>query len=174
MHLQNHFRLDALAAEALVDVHHGNLDDVGSRSLYRSIDGVALGKVANGGVVRRDVGQIAATMEERFGVAVLACQFLRLLHIGLNVGECLEISVDELLGFVAAYLQSLSQSEHRDAVYDAEVGALGFGSLVATHVFYLLLIYTCGCGGVDVVALAERFNHVLVARQMRHDAQFNL
>ena len=64
MYLQNHFRLDALAVEALVDVHHGNLDDVGSRSLYRSIDGVALGKVANGGVVRCDVGQIAAQEEQ--------------------------------------------------------------------------------------------------------------
>ena len=79
-----------------------------------------------------------------------------------------------MLGFVAAYVQTLCQSEHGDAVDDAEVGALGFGSLVATHVFFLLLIYTCGCGGVDVVALVERFNHVLVARQMRHDAQLNL
>lgn len=69
VNLQNHLRTDTLAAEALVDAHHRYLYDVGGRALYRCVDGVALGEVAHGGVVRSDVGQVAAAVEERLGVA---------------------------------------------------------------------------------------------------------
>ena len=61
--LEDHFALDALGLEALMDANHGYLDDVGSGALNGGIDGVALGKAAHGGVGAVDVGQIATTSE---------------------------------------------------------------------------------------------------------------
>ena len=90
VHLQNHLRTDALAAEALVDAHHRYLYDVGGRALYRCVDGVALGEVAHGGVVRSDVGQVAAAVEERLGVAMVARQLLSLLHVLVYAGNVLK------------------------------------------------------------------------------------
>ena len=174
MHLQNHLRTDTLAAEALVDAHHRYLYDVGGRALYRCVDGVALGEVAHGGVVRSDVGQVAAAVEERLGVAMVARQLLRLLHVLVYAGERAEVAVDELLRLVARDVETLGESEDGDAVDDAEVGALSLGALVARHGFYILFIYArCG-GGVYVVSLAERLNHVLVAGEVSHDAKLNL
>ena len=142
--------------------------------MYRGVYGVALGKVAHGGVVGCDVGQIAAAVEEGLGVAVLSSQLLGLLHIGVHLRECLEVAVYKLLGLVATYLQTLCQAKDGYAVYYAEVGTLGLGALVAANVFNLLLVYACGGGGVYVVALAESLNHVLVAREVSHDAQLYL
>ena len=174
MHLENHPRPYSFLAETLVNLYHSNLYDVSGGALYGRVDGVALGKVAHGGVVRGDVRQIAAAMEECLGVAVLAGKLLSLLHVSVHVGERLEVAVDELLGLVSADLQSFSQTEDRDAVDDAEVGSLGLRALVAAYVLYLLLIDACGGGGVDVIALAERLYHVLVAREMSHYAQLYL
>ena len=142
--------------------------------MYGRVDGVALGEVAHGGIVRGDVRQIAAAMEERLGVAVLAGKLLGLLHVGVHLWERLEVAVDELLCLVSTDLQSFSQTEDRDAVDDAEVGSLGLRALVAADVLYLLLIDACSGGGVDVIALAERLYHVLVAGEVSHDAKLNL
>ena len=63
VYLENHFATDALCLEAIEDVDHGDLDDVGSGALNGGIDGITLSKTTNNAVGRVDVWQIAATTE---------------------------------------------------------------------------------------------------------------
>ena len=137
VHLQNHLRLDALATETLVSSIHSNLDDIGCRALYRSVYGIALGKVAHGSIVRSNVGQIASTMEEGFGIAVFTCQLLGLLHIVVHLRECLEIAIDELFSLVAAYLQTFGMTKDSNAVDYTEIGTFGLGALVECNIIYI-------------------------------------
>ena len=95
VHLQDHLRTDAFLAETLEDANHRHFDDIGRRALNGCIDGVAFSEVANGGVARVDVGQIATAVEHRLGIAALAGQLLRLLHVVVNTWEGLEETIDE-------------------------------------------------------------------------------
>ena len=113
-------------------------------------------------------------MEEGLGVTLLSCCLLGRLHVELHLGEGVEIAVDELLRLVARDLKSLSQAEHRYAVYYAEVGTFGLCALVACDAVNGLLIYLCCRGGVNVVAFSERLYHVVVAAEVCHDAQLDL
>ena len=63
VYLENHLATDAFGLEALEDVDHGDLDDVGSGALNRGIDGVTLSKATNDAVGRVDVRQITTTTE---------------------------------------------------------------------------------------------------------------
>ena len=64
VNLKNHLRLDTLCLEALEDMDHSDLDDVGSGALNRGIDGVTLSKTSDSSIVGVDIRQIAATSEE--------------------------------------------------------------------------------------------------------------
>lgn len=101
VYLEYHLRAQAFGFHATVDAYHGYFDDVGGGALYGGVDGVALGKVADDGVVGVDVGQVAATVEQGLGIAVLARGLLGLFHIVVHLREGLEIAVDELARLVA-------------------------------------------------------------------------
>ena len=157
-----------------MDAHHGHLDDVGLGALDGRVDGVALGEAPHGGVVGIDVGQIAATVEERLGVALLAGGLLGLLHVGLHAREGEEVAVDEVTGLAVGDVHALGQSVGGDAVDDAEVGLFGLLALGGSHLADVLMPDAGSRGGMDVEALAEGFDHVFVFREMSHDAQFYL
>ena len=81
VHLKYHFRLYSFGFESPADAYHGYFYYVCRRALYWGVDGVALCEVADGGVVRVDVGQIAAAVEECLRVAFCPCGLLTLLHV---------------------------------------------------------------------------------------------
>ena len=56
VHLEYHFALQFKVLETLVNAYHSHLNDVCRRPLYRGVDGIALGEVANYGILRVDVG----------------------------------------------------------------------------------------------------------------------
>ena len=66
MHLHDHLRLQVALLEFIMNGDHGNLDDIGSRTLNGCVHGVAFGKSADGTVMRNDVGQVTLAAEERF------------------------------------------------------------------------------------------------------------
>lgn len=63
MYLKYHLRADALVGKAFVYAYHGHLDNVCLRTLYGGVDGVALGKSANGSVLRVYVLKVASALE---------------------------------------------------------------------------------------------------------------
>ena len=140
----------------------------------RSVDGISLGETPHRGIVRIDVGKVSPSVEQRLGISVGACHLYALVHILLHLREVLEVSFYQLLCLVAAYLQSFRQTEHRNAVDDAEVGTLCLCALVSAHLVDGFFVYLRRRGSVDVVSLAERFYHVLVAAQVSHHSQLYL
>ena len=155
-------------------MYHGHLDDIGSRALDGGVDGVALGKATYSGVLRVDIGQVAATAEEGSDVALLARHLFRLLHVVVHLWEGVEVAVNQHLSLVARDVEALGQAKHGDAVDDAEVGTFRLRSLVARHLFNGFFIDVGGRGSMQVLTFAEHAHHVLVLRQMGHHAQFNL
>jgi len=73
--IHNQFVMDLHDQTALHPAHfsrhvnHGQLDDVGSRSLDGRVDGIALCKGANNGIVAVDVGEGPASAQQGFGHA---------------------------------------------------------------------------------------------------------
>ncbi len=86
MHLQDHLRADAFGGETAVYVDHGDLHDVGRRTLNRSVHGVSLGKAAGDGVVRSDVVEVAAPAENRRDEALFLGLGNHVVHILLTLG----------------------------------------------------------------------------------------
>ena len=101
MHLHNHLRFEVLLFEAAVNSDHRYLDDVRRSTLYRCIDGIALGERTHRGVVRQDVRQVAFASEECLGITALTRNLFLLLNIADYSGECREIVVDELASLCA-------------------------------------------------------------------------
>lgn len=61
--LKDHLASDALCLKAVEDADHGHLNNISSCTLNGGIDGISLSKTSDGGIVRVDVWQIAATAE---------------------------------------------------------------------------------------------------------------
>ena len=138
------------------------------------IDGIAFCKTANSGVVAVDVGQITAAMKKRFYIAVLAGCLFTLFHILPNTWKHFEIAVYETFGFGAVDVQSVGQTKDSDAVNDAEIGAFGFVSLVAGHLFNGFLVDFGGCCSMNVIVFSKCFHHIWVLTEVRHHTKFNL
>ena len=138
------------------------------------VDGVSLGITAHHGVVREDVGQVAFALRDGLHVALPAGFLDAVFHVGLHVRVGTEVLIDKLLGLAAVHAHALGQPEGRYAVDDAEVGRLGLRALGAGHLGDGLLVDFGGRGGVDVVSLAKRLQHVRVLAQVGHDAQLDL
>ena len=86
VHLQDHPRADAFGGETPVNVDHGDLHNVGRRTLNRGVHGVALGKAAGDGVVRSDVVEVAAAAENRRDETLLLGLLDHVVHILLDPG----------------------------------------------------------------------------------------
>ena len=92
----------------------------------------------------------------------------------MNLWERLEVVVDELAGLARGDVHTLCQSKRCDAINDTKVGLLGFLTLGVGNLIHRLLPYLRRCSTVNIKTFTEGFNHVLVSRQMGHDAQFYL
>ena len=124
--------------------------------------------------MRTDVGQVAAASKFCLDISLVAGGIYAVLHKGLHLRVSLEVAVYQSLCLCTRHLHSLCQTEGRDAVDDAKVGRLGFAALIAVHLFDGLSVDARGGGGMDVLAGAEVFNHILIATEVRHDAQLHL
>ena len=174
VHLENHFRTEVFFLKPLVDTNHRHLDDIGGRTLNRRVDGVALGKAPHSGITAVDVGQVAATVEERLHIAFLPCCLLCLFHIFPYLREGFEIAIDEFTRLGTVDFQPFCQSEDGDAIDDAEIGPFGLPALVASHLVDTHLINIGSRCRVNVVALYKRIDHVFVATEVSHYPEFYL
>ena len=67
---------------------------------------------------------------------MLAAEFARLVHVGADAREALEIFFDISAGFIAPDAELIGETECGDAVDDAEIDRLGAAADVARHVFH--------------------------------------
>ena len=174
VHLQDHLGAYAFFFEASPDAYHGNLDDVGFRTLNGRIDGIALSEAAHGAVFGIYVRQIASPAKHRLGVFLLACCRDGTFHKCMDLGEGSEIVLNELPCLTVGNAHALCQTKGRDAVDDAEVGLLSLLALCVGDLIKGFFPYLGSGGAVNIQSLAERLYHVLVTTKVSHDAQLYL
>ena len=154
--------------------HHSNLDDVGGRPLKRRIDCVSFGEIAHGGASRIYIREVASAAENGLDISAFACLLDGALDKGVYARIGAQVSIYEILGFAAWYAQTFAQPEGADAVDYAEIGGLGFASLVIGDGVFAFVKYFGGSGAVDVFAFAEGFEHYAVAAERCHKPQLDL
>lgn len=101
--LHYHARAESGFLDVAVDINHGQLDDVGSRPLQGSVDGIALGIATHHRVARIDVGQVAFAPHEGGDESAVFGALYLLVDVFAYVRITGEIAVDELLGLRARY-----------------------------------------------------------------------
>jgi hypothetical protein len=80
-----------------LDADQGDLEDVGGQALDAGVHGLALARLADAEVGRRQLGDLAAPPEQRLGVAPLAGLGDRAVHVVAHRREGLEVGgQDEL------------------------------------------------------------------------------
>ena len=68
----------------------------------------------------------------------------------------------------------MAESEGRNTVYDTEVGRLGTPTLIGCDLLDRDAEYLGSCSSMDILSLSESFLHMLIAREMRQQTQFDL
>ena len=174
MDLEQHSRAQLLLAHRGVDVEHGSLHHVGGGALDGHVDGHALGGVAALEVARVDLGQVAAAAHQSLGVAALLGRLLGLLDPLGDALEAAEVGVDEGLGVSALHAAALGQAVGGESVDHAEVHHLGDAAHFWLHVVDADSVSARGGGGMDVLAVAEGGDQVVVLGEMGEDAEFDL
>ena len=89
--------------------HHRELHHVRRRALNGHIERDALAERAGGKVARRQLGEIAAAVHERFNVALRLRLFHDLGHVAAHAGEAVEVILNILLRLVNAHADVLRE-----------------------------------------------------------------
>ena len=174
VYLQQQLRLRRFAAQAVKDAYHGELHHVRRRPLNGHIERDALAERAGGEVARRQLGEVAAAVEERFDIALLLRLLHDLGHIAAHAGKALQIILNILFRLVNAHADVLRERKGGDAVDDAEVDRLGVRAHLLRHVLHRHAEHLRGRDGVDVLAAEERPAHRLIVRDVGEQAQLDL
>ena len=154
--------------------HHRELHHVRRRALNGHIERDALAERAGGKVARRQLGEIAAAVHERFNVALRLRLFHDLGHVAAHAGEAVEVILNILLRLVNAHADVLRERKRGDTVDDAEVDRLRVRAHLLRHRLRRHAEHLRGGDGVDILAAQKRLPHRLVARDVGEQPQLDL
>ena len=110
MDLQKHARAAKgarLLLQGAVNADHRLLDDVGSRSLYRSVDRLSLGVQAQVLLAIGDQGEVNLSAEEGFDIPSLATELDGVRAIVSELGVACKVKSDQVLRLRLAHAQLL-------------------------------------------------------------------
>ena len=132
MHLQQHPNPgQGGRGQRRLHAHHRALDDIRARPLDRRIDRRAFGPASLVRVLRVDTREPCLAAEQRLRIAPLAHALQRLVNIGADAGEAVEIAVDHVLRLVRIGAEPPGEPPAADAVEDREIDRLGPRTRVA-------------------------------------------
>ncbi len=174
MHLDEEVGARVLHAQAVVQAHHGGLDEVGGAPLDDRVEGEALAQLPQVAVARAHLGDQAAAPEDGGHEAVLLGARDALAHEALQARVALLVRPDEGPRLALRDAEGARETERALAVDDAEVDRLRHAPLVGRHL----------CQGhaedlrrhvrVDVEPVVERARQLLVLAEVREHAQLDL
>ena len=174
MHLENQSALQTVSQQAVADADHGNFDDIRGGALNRGIHRDTLTERAHIEVLALQLGQRAAAAKQRGNIALLPAGLLDVLHIFLHARIGVKVGFDKLARLFARHADILREREIRDAVHDAEVDRLARGAHLRRDLLKRHMVDLGSRCGVNILPVLEGFDHVLVLRDMREHAQFDL
>ena len=171
VHLDHELGLKVLGQKTALHLVHGHLDDVGGAPLHGMVHGRALAEGPLLAVGALQLGNVALAAEHGLGEAALAGLGDGLVQVSTHAGVRLEVAVDHLAGLGHGDVQRLGESEGLLAVDDAEVHRLGAAAQLRCHRLHRQTEDARGRGGVEIRPGVECRYQVLVAGQMREQAQ---
>ncbi len=157
-----------------MDADHGDLDQVGGRTLQRRVGGGALGEGAQVEILLVDLRDVPAPAEECLHVAVLPGQPHLQIKIRAHAREALEVLRDERLGLFLGDAELPGERERALAVDGPEVDRLGARAHLRRHLRERHIEDERRGLPVDVPTRAEGMDERRIAGEVRHQPQFDL
>ncbi len=177
MHLQDHPGIQAGFYQRVRKLDHGDLHDVGGRTLDRGVDRFPFRPVARVHVQprrRAEFREIPAPAEHGFDKPLQGSLVLGVFHKVADAGESFEIGGYEFFGFGKRHIGGAGQPEGGLAVKQPEVDRLGMPPHRGRDLRQRHSVHRRRRRGVDILAAAEGFGHPRVLRHVRRQAQFDL
>ena len=138
------------------------------------VDGCALPCCAKRRIPRSKFRDWAPTSELRRDGAVRSCLLLDRVDVATDPRIALKVAGDEGLRGIARDARTCGQTKVAHAVGDAEVDHLRHGALIGVHVGGWLPEHAGGGRTVNILSGGEGGDQVLVAGDVRQDAQLDL
>ncbi len=161
--------------ESIRQRYHCQFDDIRRCSLNGRVDGFPFLPLAHGVIgAGLKIGEITAPSEQCFHVALFGCQHARIIQPGFHLREMVKVGFDIVFGFRQCEVGRAGQTKRAHTVDEAEVDSFGVPALVLFHLFKRDIVNRGGGGSMNILPLSEGFQHCLVLRDVRHDAQLYL
>ena len=180
MDLQQHSRDQARLREPTVNAQHGDLDEVGSGTLYHRIDSDAFGfnhhllaSIVQTCIIA-DTFDPATAIEQRADVALGAAGHDGFFDELTDAWEPGKVGLDKFRSFSLGDLKALRQTKRALPIDDSKVDGFGAASLSRGDLVERHGIDFAGDLRVNVSIVEEGFTQGFIATEMREDAQFNL
>ena len=174
VHLEDQAASQALVLQRLVEPHDRDLEDVGGQALDAGVHGLALAGLADAVVGDDSSGIMAASAEQRLGVAPVAGLGDRAGHVRPDPGEGDEVGVEDLGRLVDGDVEPLRQPVRLHAVGEPVRDHLRLRALAQRH---LVRRHAEDAGrgrGVDVLSGRERLDQAGVLREVGDHPQLDL
>ena len=153
---------------------HRHLDQIGRGTLHRRINGCTLSPLPPRAVAAFDFRQPQTTAKDGFHIAAGARLFAGGAHVFGHPRIARKITVHILLRRRALDTQLSGQPERRHAVDQAKVDDLGIAALFVIHRIELGAKNLRCRRTVNIFTRRKGFQQAGVARDMRHDPEFDL
>ena len=174
MNLEDELARHPLLTHARVDRDHRELDDVCRGALHGVIHRRALAKVAQVGVARQDVRNVTLATVHRGRPDIAFGKRDGLVKVATHAGISRKVAVDHLLRLRARDAKRRGEAVGLLSVDDAEVHCLSATAHHGRDLGHGHAKDTGGRLGMEVLALAEGRDEMLVAGEMREQAQLDL
>ena len=158
-----------------VEVHHRQLDQVGSASLDHRVDRQSFPKAPGVPVGAMDLRDVAPATKDRGHIPMVGSLPDARLEEAVDAGKASLVVGDQGKGAVVVQVTDPArQSPRRDAVDDPEIDGLGLVALVPGNILGAPAEDLGSDGGVDVQSPVECVEKAGILRQMGKDAQLDL
>ena len=174
MHLNDHLGPEAFRLKPVVNLDHGDLDQLRRRTLDGGINRHPFIGATQPLVTRHQAGHIAAAAHQGRDVAVLPGLMQKAVDEQPDTGVSIEIAVDQFASFLDGDVQLLGHAERSRPVHDAKIHHLGGPALVGGHFLRRHPEDNGGRQGVDIAIVQEGLDQGRLTGQVGHNAQFDL
>ena len=167
MDLEDHLAARQFVLEALMDLDHRDLDQIGGRALNRTIDRHALTDAALRGIAALQFRNRTAAAEDRGRIALSLAVVDIAVHQRPHSRKLLEERLDIFLGIRLRHTDVGCQAERADAIHNSEHHALRRAPHLPSHLASRQIKNLHGRGHVNVFSLFEHLQQARVLREVR-------
>ena len=174
MYLQDQAGLIAIGLQPLMNIYHGDLDQLRSRTLDRRINRNTLVGLTQTLILRLQSGHFSPAAHQGCHIAVFLGLAEQAVDEQPDARIGIEVAVHQVTPFLDGDMQLLRHPERAGPIHDTEINHLGGPALIVIHIFRRYTKYNSRRAGVDILTLTESSQQRFFTRQVGHYPQFYL